>query len=487
MKKLWKAILFTLALFASAFLAVVMLFHTGTPKGFPLDTVRGAYSGYMAPAGAIGVITALREFPLFSYVFFFSIVAYLAVNREKKEKFGIIYDAISKKPVDLAVVRLLHSDGRPFRTTVTDIAGRYAFFAEEGEYRMEVLKNGFRFPSRYEWGQRKDGRYLDLYHGELFRVGSEGAHIIKDIPVAPADKKKSQQDIFRDRLAGITSRVFTVGVAIVAAVVLFIYHGVFELTMFTTSLVLFWVDRFGVPRKPKSWGIVFDKTTGKPIPNAVVRIFEGKYKKALDYRLTDAEGRYHFLAGTSTYLVTAEKAGYVTSGPVTIVFSGKHSRDTVISVDIGLSPGVNPRSRPETTKNDATIASRPNAAAPVSRTPPPVLNPAPSPLPAVPVALVSPPPAPQPLPSAAPVPPIVPTVPPLAAPPAPTPFPAAPIVPVPPAPAAPPAAQASPAATPSLALSSPPPSVPSPATLVTPAPPASPPPAPPMPPPDASS
>lgn len=364
MKKLWKAILSSVIIFSVTFVTVVLVFHTEKPIFFPLSLVTAAADGisissqtYLTRAskdpallkgdvwgitlfGIAVFVDALRAFPAFSYVFFSAVVLFLVIDRRKKEKFGIIYDAITKKPVDLAVVRLLHADGRPFRTTVSDIAGRYAFFSEEGEYRIEVLKNGFKFPSRYEWGQRRDGRYLDLYHGELFRVGSEGAHITKDIPLAPVARKKSTREIFIDRARAVGARAFSIGVMIISALMLAIYRGLFELIVFTGVFVLYWVYRYGVPRVPKSWGIVFDKNTGKPIRNAVVRIFEGKYKKALDYRLTDAEGRYHFLAGNNIYLVTAEKAGYVTSDAVMIDLTSKRTRDSVISVDIGLAPGT---------------------------------------------------------------------------------------------------------------------------------------------------
>ena len=49
-------------------------------------------------------------------------------GRRKRAKWGVVYNALTKLPVDLAVVRLVDvKTGRVIRSRVTDSEGRYAF------------------------------------------------------------------------------------------------------------------------------------------------------------------------------------------------------------------------------------------------------------------------------------------------------------------------------------------------------------------------
>ena len=68
--------------------------------------------------------------------------------------------------------------------------------------------------------------------------------------------------------------------------------------------------RLAKPPKFKKWGVVTDAATGKPVKNAIVRLFEPEYNKLLGTQITDAKGRYGFLVGRNIFYLTVEKAGY---------------------------------------------------------------------------------------------------------------------------------------------------------------------------------
>ncbi|MEK7451988.1 MAG: carboxypeptidase-like regulatory domain-containing protein, partial [Patescibacteria group bacterium] len=74
--------------------------------------------------------------------------------------------------------------------------------------------------------------------------------------------------------------------------------------------VYFVANRLARPRKPKSWGIVYDEKTGRPVSRVVARIFEPKYNKLLETQVTDNKGRYSFLLGPAEYFAVFEKEGY---------------------------------------------------------------------------------------------------------------------------------------------------------------------------------
>ena len=68
--------------------------------------------------------------------------------------------------------------------------------------------------------------------------------------------------------------------------------------------------RLAAPNKPKDWGIVYDKSTGRPLSNVVVRVFEPEYDKLLDTVVTDGKGRYNLMLGPDKYYAVYEKPGY---------------------------------------------------------------------------------------------------------------------------------------------------------------------------------
>jgi hypothetical protein len=65
-----------------------------------------------------------------------------------------------------------------------------------------------------------------------------------------------------------------------------------------------------MPEKPKKLGKVFDAITNKPLPRAVVRIFDAKFNKLLETQITDSRGRYGFLVGKNIFYLTGEAKGY---------------------------------------------------------------------------------------------------------------------------------------------------------------------------------
>ncbi|MEA3249304.1 MAG: fibronectin type III domain-containing protein, partial [Patescibacteria group bacterium] len=103
----------------------------------------------------------------------------------RRKKWGVVYDAITKKAVDLAIVRLIDDKtGKIMRSMVTDKSGRYFFIVEPGSYRLMVAKNGFVFPTAYLEGEKEDARFIDLYHGETIHV-TQSTSITANVPVDP--------------------------------------------------------------------------------------------------------------------------------------------------------------------------------------------------------------------------------------------------------------------------------------------------------------
>jgi hypothetical protein len=95
--------------------------------------------------------------------------------------------------------------------------------------------------------------------------------------------------------------------------------------------------RLAVPPKVKSWGIVYDSATKKPISRAVARLFNSEFNKLVSTQVTDGSGRYYFLASDDKYYVTYDHPEYKQEKTGVLDLTGQKTDH--IAVDIGLVKG----------------------------------------------------------------------------------------------------------------------------------------------------
>ncbi|MEY4744065.1 MAG: hypothetical protein RL272_10, partial [Candidatus Parcubacteria bacterium] len=340
-----------------------------------------AVAAAVANAAAAGSATATAV-PYLLYVYSFFAHPTLLIARRRRKKWGIVYNALTKLPVDLAIVRLLDAkSGRILRSAVTDKDGRYFFIVQKGEYKMTAVKAGFVFPTVYLKGAKEDVNFFDLYHGENIEVKEETA-ITANIPLDPVTVEKTPRKIM---LEGIGRRFQkSLGILSISAMVIsaIITPTVIMLALLGGNVVLYLVfRRLAIPPKPKNWGIVYDDATGKPVQNVVARIFESKYNKLLETQVTDVKGRYAFLVGNNIYYVTFEKPGYQKQqkGPLDLTKKELKKGDTsqIVAVDVKLHT-VAGGAKPEEKKSALPPPPAGLGQPPVSPVaPPPATTPAP--------------------------------------------------------------------------------------------------------------
>ena len=294
---------------------------------------------------ALAAIVILNTIPtaivltsnILMYLHLIFIEPLLWLFRKKRKKWGIVYDALSKKPIDLAVVRLYSQANRKLvQTKVTDKEGRYILMARKpGKYYLTVEKPGYVYPTQYLREDKQDIKYLDLYHGEAIEVTEEKTVITANIPLDPVDKKVMPMKVairnyFINNLRLIISYVGLV----LALLVVIIYPTVITIGALILHVLLYLLfTRLIVPKKPKSWGIIYDEKSKEPIKHAVVKIFDMRFKKLLEVQVTDGKGRYAFLVGKNQYQLLSEKPGYAKKqvAPVDLI-----RQDQIINLDIGL-------------------------------------------------------------------------------------------------------------------------------------------------------
>ncbi len=103
--------------------------------------------------------------------------------RQKRKFWGIVYDSVSKQPLDPALLTLAYTDGTSAQTCITDMEGNYGFLAHAGKFKILAKKTNYTFPSRLVLGNT-DGIYDSLYHGEFFTLDDYEV-VAPNIPMDP--------------------------------------------------------------------------------------------------------------------------------------------------------------------------------------------------------------------------------------------------------------------------------------------------------------
>jgi hypothetical protein len=239
---------------------------------------------------------------------------------------------------------------------------------EPGTYYISVTKPKFTFPSVYLKDKREDMKYLDLYHGEPIEVTDKAVTISANIPLDPVEQEA--KPAIKVLMAYYLRKIQIV--AAFTAVPVALISFVISPGWFTGSLVAFHVllfllfRRLGYQRKPKNWGVVYDKQSRKPIGRAITRIYDKEYNKLLETRVTDGKGRYAFLVDNNVYYVTAERTDYGKATSDVIDLSKKEA-EAFVDVDLGLEKGDASQSSPQPA---AVPLAKPPAEKPTSATDP---------------------------------------------------------------------------------------------------------------------
>lgn len=256
-------------------------------------------------AAEIPLIPA-RVFALFSVPF----------RRRKKERpWGIVYDSITKQPLDPVYVVLKDVLGKEVASSITDLDGRFGFFVPKGTYYLSAEKIHYGFPSVKLRGQPNDAIYDNLYFGEQVVVNSDGEVISKNIPMDPEAfdwnefaKTKMKVLKFNPRreamMARISDFLFVFGFAVAIAAMVFT-PGVYNAVVLLIYIVFLGIRLLGL--KPKKHGIVSEAATHSPLSFAAVSIYSNALQAEMFKKIADKDGRYYALVPKGNYVITVSK------------------------------------------------------------------------------------------------------------------------------------------------------------------------------------
>jgi hypothetical protein len=306
----------------------------------------------LAVTAALSGLTLAFGFNLLPFLELLFTSPILLFGRRRRHSYGVIYNALTKLPVDLATVRLFRLPdlappspgapeiGRLVQSRVTDRGGRYFFSVDPGRYRLQVMKTDLAFPSDVLKDKTVDHDYLDLYHGEPISVTGSRAVIAANIPLDPAVASGARvpaRIVLKARLRTLQNAVAVLGLLVSIAFAI-LQPNVLTIAMVALQVLVYLVvRRLARPAKPKNWGIVYDKASQKPLSRVIARVFEPQYNKLLDTAVTDASGRYNFVLGPNEYYVVFEKEGYEPVEVRPVDYSAR-TQPTEFGVKVALPP-----------------------------------------------------------------------------------------------------------------------------------------------------
>ncbi|MFA5076743.1 MAG: hypothetical protein WC480_05035 [Patescibacteria group bacterium] len=262
-------------------------------------------------ASAIGFLPYLPYLFTEPLLFFF---------RKRRKTWGVVYNSLSKQPVDLAIVRLYKRDmahpeftGQLMGTKVTDRLGRYYFVTEPGaDYYLTVTKPNFVYPSVITQGRTEDDKYTNVYHAESITITKDNNIINFNIPIDPDLPVESDAAILRRHALKRAQRFLAYLGPILAVFSLIVSPTRLILIILIIHLILFTIFRRLMikPVVVSNPGKVNDKSDQKPVKHTIIRVFDTQYNKLLGTEITNSLGQYCFLVSPGEYYLTASKAGY---------------------------------------------------------------------------------------------------------------------------------------------------------------------------------
>jgi hypothetical protein len=234
--------------------------------------------------------------------------------KKRNPPWGVVYDSVTKQPLDPAYVILKDPKGKDISSAITDLDGRYGFLADPGFYFMTSNKTNYLFPSQKLAGKRKDELYDNLYFGEQFEIKKDEI-VTRNIPLDPikfdwneyAKQNKSLTKFYSrwdSLLRKISDVLYYIGffIAIIAFFAAPYPYNSIILGLYIFLLIL---KIFGVKAKP--YGSVFDINDNSPLAFAILRIFDPTSDREISHKITDKFGRYFCLVPKGKYYIKIEK------------------------------------------------------------------------------------------------------------------------------------------------------------------------------------
>ena len=286
-----------------------------TPQG-SVVTKAVSTTAIVATAVTAGSVfsLSLADFLMLPLRLFSLLLVGLGLKR-KVRPWGVVYDSVTKQPLDPAYVTLKTLEGKEVASSITDLDGRFGFLVEPGVYQISARKTNYVFPSQKLAGKTHDELYSDIYFGDNVIIKKSGETIIKNIPLDPvkfdwnefAKKDKNLMKFYSkwNVLLG-KSYDFLFALGFIAAIVAYIFaphpYNTIIIVLYLLTLLL----RVIGP-KPRTYGYISDKATGVPLSFPLIHVIDAESNREIASKSADRYGKYYCLIPPGKYYVKIDK------------------------------------------------------------------------------------------------------------------------------------------------------------------------------------
>jgi hypothetical protein len=253
--------------------------------------------------------------------------------RKRGENIGYVYNATTKEPISLCVIRIFNEDGKLIRTDVTNTFGVFTADITEGTYTITARKAYYTFPSEIVTGN-EDAPIKNIYHGEEITLNNENISNIS-IPIDPTEQTANNSKTMLKE--NIQKAMTTVGyVFTILGFAYSIYATVVSPILFNYLIILGYLIIFAIEFFNRYYIRKLGKVTynGESVEGATIYLYKGNTDMILDKRVSKKDGTYKFVIIPGKYSVKAvfdKKTGFITG----IEHNG--NRTTTFSKDIELN------------------------------------------------------------------------------------------------------------------------------------------------------
>jgi hypothetical protein len=233
----------------------------------------------------------------------------------RKPSWGVIYDAVDKRPLENVVIRIFSEPNGRLKSTIrSNINGTFGFILPPGKYSIIAYKAGFNFPSKLVMGS-SDGTYQRIYRGGVFDVAGDGQQKAQVNVNIPLDRTNiSSFDIVQIKTLVTISEFFQsirLPVMILGTIatgyLLIVEHRTIDYVIGALYIGL-WALEIRNMIKKRAYGIVRDDL-GQPVAMALIRTFDirGQLKNTV---VSGDDGKFQLNLDPGQYSLDVSRGGY---------------------------------------------------------------------------------------------------------------------------------------------------------------------------------
>lgn len=281
----------------------------------------------VATVGLITIIVqAVAALPsIFQFLAYLIALLAEALGIKRKPKpWGVVFDSLSGKPIDLAVTRLFDSESkRLVATRVTDLSGKFGFSVDPGTYMVSVTKPGYIFPIT-----RNSLSYLSreqtYYVGAPIKIEKKMENLSLSIPIEPVRTQMSfyskMRILSRDLSEWISSFSLYIFVPILALGIITSAISAYVLAETKNYILMdsyFIMAGFYIIQRSRSQrrhGTVLAPTGDhkklKRLANALIYVYDAEFETLRGEIPTDNNGRYTLFVPKGKYYLTCKASGF---------------------------------------------------------------------------------------------------------------------------------------------------------------------------------